>query len=235
MNRIFFLLIVPFFFNGCSTRDINTLDTRRIIFFGDSITELGIKPNGYVTIIRDSLEAMGYRYNVIGAGISGNKVTDLLARIEKDVLSKRPSVVVLYIGINDVWHFEFASRGLTGTSKETFKSGLMALISEIQSIGSKVILCTPSVIGEKNNGSNKYDVMLNDYSMISRRVAKKSNISLCDLRQTFLERLKTQNPSNAEKDIFTVDGVHLNDEGNRLVATTILRTLDGLGLFFPQR
>jgi len=43
---------------------------------------------------------------VIGAGISGNKVPDLQRRLERDVLKKKPTVVFIYIGINDVWHGE---------------------------------------------------------------------------------------------------------------------------------
>ena len=40
---------------------------------------------------------------VIGAGISGNKVPDLEKRLERDVLSKKPTIVVIYIGIRAYW------------------------------------------------------------------------------------------------------------------------------------
>lgn len=207
----------------------------RIIFFGDSITEQGVKPNGYVAILRDTLVALGKKSEVIGAGISGNKVADLQRRLENDVLKKNPSIVVIYIGINDVWHYEFASRGLSGTPKPEFEKGLKEIITRIQSSGSSVILCTPSVIGEKNDGTNKYDAMLDDYSAISRSVAAQSSIPLCDLRSAFVDYLTKNNPANAEKNILTYDGVHLNDTGNRLVAGQILAVFDGLGLFFPQK
>ena len=108
-------------------------------------------------------------------------------------------------------------------------------IAQIQSIGAMVILCTPSVIGEKNDGTNKYDAMLDDYSTISRAVAAQSSIPLCDLRSAFVDYLKKNNPTNAEKNILTDDGVHLNDTGNKFVAAQFLAVLDGLGLFFPQK
>ncbi len=59
----------------------------RVIFFGDSITELGVKPGGYITkIIKEGLEKKGVagQYELIGAGISGNKVYDLYLRLEHE-------------------------------------------------------------------------------------------------------------------------------------------------------
>jgi len=62
----------------------------RVIFFGDSITELGVKPGGYITKIKEGFEKQGVagQYELIGAGISGNKVYDLYLRLEEDVMSK---------------------------------------------------------------------------------------------------------------------------------------------------
>jgi lysophospholipase L1-like esterase len=232
-NVLLFLLLLV---SGCSTRETVMRSSPRILLFGDSITEQGVKPNGYVTILRDTLNTtLGQKIEVIGAGISGNKVSDLQRRLKSDVLEKNPSIVVIYIGINDVWHFEFVSRGLTGTPKPEFEKGLKEIIAQIQSAGAMVILCTPSVIGEKNDGTNKYDAMLDEYSAISRSVAAQSSIPLCDLRSAFVDYLKKNNPSNAEKNVLTTDGVHLNDAGNTFVAGQILSVLDGLGLFFPQK
>lgn len=235
IKNIIALVITMMMFSGCTSREQSLHPSHRILFFGDSITELGVQPGGYVSIIRDSLSSFGLPYEVIGAGISGNKVNDLLDRVEKDVLSKRPTIVVIYIGINDVWHYEFASRGLTGTPKDQFASGLKTLIGTIRSAGALVVLCTPTVIGEKKNGSNKYDAMLEEYSGVSRSVSFETGSSLCDLREAFKDSIEANNPADIEKNILTYDGVHLNDAGNRLVAAQILNVLDGLGLFFPQK
>jgi lysophospholipase L1-like esterase len=220
---------------GCSSNESANGQLRRIIFFGDSITELGVKPNGYVTIVRDSLQTAGINAEVIGAGISGNKVTDLQARMKTDVLEKRPGIVVIYIGINDVWHYQFADRGLSGTPKETFRTVLSEIIAGIQQTGSIVVLCTPSVIGEKNDGTNRWDAMLDEYSDVSREVARERSCAMIDLRNGFLQYLRGNNPDNAEKNILTYDGVHLNDEGNRFVAGEMIDALDSLGLFLPIR
>ena len=78
----------------------------KVIFFGDSITQAGVQPGGYITKV-DSIckaDGKGNNYEFIGAGIGGNKVYDLYLRIEEDVLLKNPDVVIIYIGVNDVWH-----------------------------------------------------------------------------------------------------------------------------------
>ena len=58
----------------------------KIIFFGDSITELGVKPEkyrGYILQLEDMLkkEQKSDQYELLGSGISGNKVYDLYSCI----------------------------------------------------------------------------------------------------------------------------------------------------------
>lgn len=216
---------------GCATSNIASSDQpKRIVFFGDSITEAGAGPNGYVTLIKDSVQRRGSSSEIIGAGVSGNKVEQLLARIDKDVIARKPTCVVVYIGINDVWHWTIGIPGAKGSTKEEFETGLRQVIAKIQAAGSHVVLCTPSVIGEKTDGTNKEDAMLDEYSGISRRVAKETGAVMCDLRKAFMQYLSKNNPENHEKGILTTDRVHLNDAGNRFVAGEMLRVLDEKGM-----
>src|SRR3954466_15837939 len=77
----------------------------KVVFFGDSITEAAVKPHGFITIADSLLNPKGEaNYELIGAGVSGNKVYDLYLRMEDDVISKSPDVVVIWVGVNDVWH-----------------------------------------------------------------------------------------------------------------------------------
>ncbi len=197
----------------------------RIVFLGDSITAGGTGLKGYVTLIKKALTEKHKDLDLefIGAGISGNKVPDLQRRLDKDVLAKKPTVVVIYIGINDVWHGEKDPAG--GTSKDKFEAGLKEIIGKIKNAKARVILCTPSVIGEKADGSNALDAKLDEYSAISRRVAREEKVQLCDLRKAFLEHLKKNNSKNEERGILTNDRVHLNEAGNRFVAEVMLKSL----------
>ena len=193
----------------------------RIVFLGDSITAQGAGPSGFVTLVRKKLVAKGV--TVIGAGIGGHKVPDLEKRLDRDVISKKPTVVVIYIGINDVWH----SIRNNGTPKDKFETGLRSLIKRVNAAGARVILCTPSLIGEKHDGSNPLDKMLDEYSAVGRTVSKDTKTQLIDLRKAFLNHVKKHNTENATKGILTTDGVHLNGKGNVFVAEEMLA---GLGV-----
>ncbi len=197
----------------------------RIVFLGDSITAGGVRADGYVTLIGQGLAQHhgDLGIEIIGAGISGNKVPDCQKRLDRDVLAKKPTIVVIYIGINDVWHW---SRD-AGTTKEDYEAGLRDLIQRCQQAGARVVLCTPSVIGERTDGSNKFDEMLEEYAAISRKVAGEMSCQLVDLRKRFLEHLKLHNADNAERGVLTTDGVHLNAAGNRFVADCIVDVVCG--------
>ena len=197
----------------------------RIVFLGDSITQAGQnRPYGYVRLVRQALAESVPGAEVIGAGISGHKVPDLIRRLDRDVIKKDPTVVVIYIGINDVWH----SLKEKGTDKADFESGLKSIITDIGKAGAKAVLCTASVIGEKTDKTNPLDAMLDEYCDISRAVATEMKIPLIDLRKAFMDYLVVNNSENKEKDILTTDGVHLNEKGNQFVADQMLK---GLGQF----
>lgn len=199
----------------------------RIVFLGDSITQGGDSHDkGYVRLIRKTLNEKhaDLGIEVIGAGISGNKVPDLQRRLEKDVLARKPSIVVIYIGINDVWHGE--KDPARGTMPDAFSSGLKEVIGRCTAVGATVVVCTPTVIGEKKDGGNSLDEKLDQYSDLSRNLAKELKLPLCDLRKAFVDYLKDHNPDNADKGILTSDRVHLNDAGNKFVAETMLGVLE---------
>lgn len=197
----------------------------RIVFLGDSITQAGAEPKGYVSLVRDSLDKnqKNLGITVIGAGISGNKVPDLEKRLDRDVLALKPTKVIIYIGINDVWHGQ--DDPARGTLPDRFESGLAGIVERIRKAGAEVILATPSVIGEKSDGTNKLDSKLDQYSKITRKIAKEKNLGLCDLRKAFIDHLITANPKNKDAGILTSDTVHLNEEGNRFVAAVMLKSL----------
>src|SRR2546423_1714756 len=85
---------------------MTTQKKTRVVFFGDSITEQAVKDSGFIIQIGSMLKDKGLdaQYELVGAGISGNKVYDLYLRMDSDVVMKDPNVVFIYIGVNDVWH-----------------------------------------------------------------------------------------------------------------------------------
>src|ERR1700744_5323311 len=139
--------------------------TQKIIFFGDSITQAAVKPGGYIVRIKEALAQrnLASEYDLIGAGIGGNKVYDLYLRMDDDVLAQNPDIVFVYIGVNDVWHK--ATSG-TGTDIDKFEKFYVAIINKLLDRHIRVILCTPAVIGEKTDFTNQQDGDLNAYSQV---------------------------------------------------------------------
>ncbi len=226
MNNITNKLIWVFIFIGAIVFMSFIRDTRknkRVIFFGDSITEQGAKPGGYISLMKDMLAQQGINnYDLIGAGIGGNKVYDLYLRMQEDVIQQSPDIVVIWVGVNDVWHKSMFG---TGTDADKFEKIYRAIIKELQSNNIKVVLITPTTIGEKSDYTNPQDGDLNKYAQIIRNIAKDLNLPLVDLHAIFHTYEVNNNTANADKGILTVDGVHLNDAGNKLTATEIWKVL----------
>jgi lysophospholipase L1-like esterase len=241
---LIFILII-----GCN--DVNE-GKLKIIFLGDSITEAGVydkkvgieyngelvypEYTGFITFLSQSIPE---KTELVGKGISGDKVSDLLTRYKKDVIDLDPDIVFIYIGINDVWHkYDFG----TGSDIDLYENGLRQIISEIQKIGSRVVLCTPTVIGENHGDftlANEYvehyrdaktmEDMNNDldaFSDVVRKLSSEYNTGLIDLRKVFISYISENNPTNKPSGILTYDGVHLNDLGNKLVADQMINFIN---------
>ena len=197
---------------------------KRIVFFGDSITQAGVQPTGYITKLKQLLteKNIGDNYELVGAGISGNKAYDLYLRMDDDVLSKKPDAVVIWVGVNDVWHKRTSG---TGTDADKFEKFYNAIIKKLKANNIAVFICTPAAIGEKTDFTNELDGDLNKYSEIIRSIAKNNNCSLIDLRKAFLAYNLANNKENKESGILTTDRVHLNEKGNQFVAEEMYKVL----------
>jgi len=231
-RRPYLVLVIALALLPCAYTAARTVPLQkgdRIVFLGDSITAGAGGKDGFITLIQNRLDARhpDLAVQTFNAGISGHKVPNLQARLDKDVLARKPTIVFIYIGINDVWHRRKKPDGTMsgGTPKDKYEAGLKDLIARITKAGARVILCTPTTIGEKSDGSNERDPMLEEYAAISRKVAEETGTQMLDLIKAFIRNLKAHNPEQKDRGILTRDGVHLNPQGNRLVAYGMLEAL----------
>lgn len=196
---------------------------KKIVFFGDSITQMGINKGGYIDRIQTSVneKKLQHKYELVGAGIGGNKVYDLYLRLEDDVLAKKPNVVVIYVGVNDVWH---KTSGI-GTDIEKFEKFYVAIIKKLQAKKIKVIVTTPACIGELKNNANPQDEDLNKYSDVIRRLAATYTCGLVDLRAIWQQYEEKNNKENKVQGLITTDRVHLSELGNQMVADEMMKAL----------
>lgn len=220
-------LIAPAF----ASAEIAVKSGEKIAFLGDSITQGGwSNPAGYVKLVIAGLDANGIKAEPVPAGISGHKSDQMLARLDKDVLSKKPQWMTLSCGVNDVWH---GPRGVplddamaqSGTydekvaSRGTYKKNITAIIDQATAAGVKPVMLTATVIYE--NLDSKENGLLAPYNDFLRQLAKQKKVPMADLYAMFEERIKAENKPNEK--VLTSDGVHMNTEGNKLMAIGVLK------------
>ncbi len=206
----------------------------KIAFLGDSITQAGWgDATGYVKLVMSGLAANGVNAEAIPAGISGHKSNQMLARLDHDVLSKKPQWMTLSCGVNDVWH---AANGVRlddadaaanpgepqkpgERERGTFKKNITAIVDQATAAGVKVVMLTATVLHEKlDNAENAKIAPYNDFLRV---LAKEKKLPVADVNAMFHERIKAAN--TPDKKLLTSDGVHMNPEGNRVMALGVLQ------------
>ena len=228
MKKILILLVVVMV--SC------TSSNKKVVFLGDSITQNAVinsdKFKGFISLLGENVDQ---NIELIGKGIGGDKVSDLLTRYRDDVIKLNPDMVFIYIGINDVWHkYDYG----TGTDIDLYENGLRQIIADLKENGVEVILCTPTVIGE-NKGEftlvNQFkdietmEIMnndLDDYSDVIRKLSREFDTKLLDLRKIFMQYISENNPENKSKGVLTTDGVHLNNLGSKLIANEMIKFIN---------
>ena len=189
-------------------------DGQKIAFMGDSITEAGADPGGYVTLVMRGLEANGVKATSIPAGISGHKSNDMLGRLENDVLNKKPDWMTLSCGVNDVWH------GANGVPLDKYKQNITAIVENCKAAGVKVMILTATMIGEDQpNENNQKLVAYNDFL---RKLAKQKKCLLADLNAE-MQAAIAKAGADKKGNLLTSDGVHMNPAGNVMMATGVLK------------
>lgn len=192
----------------------------RLLFIGDSITDCGRREcpekigGGYPRLVRDYLRAKDPENApvVLNTGISGNKVTDLAARWQQDVLDLRPDVLSVKIGINDVWHGFREAQHAVPLDKyiETYQSILDQLRKTLPQCA--IVLCEPSVISPPAPaGGNE---ALKPYVRAVHDLGKQFGAAaVVEFHQPMLDaiRLRPDIP-------WAPDGVHPGSSGHMLLA-----------------
>lgn len=206
--------------------DTDLADGSRVLFFGDSITAGGVEEGGYVRVAEDALRQFypDRDIEVAGSGVVGDNVGDLRRRLKRDVLDRRPTHVVIFIGVNDVASLG-PGAGSAGDGERRYAEGLTDLATRIAATGASVTICTPGLLGENLQDGSRDNELLERYATAARRVAADLGTGLCDVRADFASYLAGNNSSGEEEGILTVDGIHLTPRGHRLLARTMVRAL----------
>jgi acyl-CoA thioesterase-1 len=202
MKTSFFILAMIFL----TTVQSPQRDSRPVILaFGDSLTAgFGVAPDaGYPPRLQRRLDALGYKFRVVGMGISGDTTSGGLARL-KAALDQKPSIVILELGAND---------GLRGLSIMRMQQNLEAMIKDFQKIGAKVVLAGMTL------PRNYAEAYVKSFEDVFRWLAKQHQLHLIPF---FLEGV-AGNPKYTLDDL-----IHPNAEGYVRVTDIVMKTLEPL-------
>jgi len=210
------VVAVMFLAGVAGAGDIQVESGQKIAFLGDSITAGGNAPLGYLGMVISGLEANGVKATKVPAGVSGHKSNQMLARLQRDVIDKKPDWMTLSCGVNDVWH------GARGVKLEDYKTNITEIVTRAKKAGIKVMILTSTMITEDPKASN--NVKLAAYNAFLVELAKSESCLLADLNADMQKAVAQAVKAGAKPGrILTRDGVHMNPLGNAMMATGLLR------------
>ena len=198
----------------------------KIAFLGDSITLLGSRfESGYVNLVIGGLAVNGVKAVRIPAGVSGNKSNQMLTRLRKDVIGKKPQIMTLSCGVNDVAHRQ------KGVKLEDYRKNITEIVRQAKAAGIRVCIMTATMISE--NSESELNLKLAGYNEFLRELAKAEDCVLIDTNaemQKEVLRLRKIYP-DVKGNLLMVDNLHMNPLGNAVMAKAVLK---GFGLSDEQ-
>jgi lysophospholipase L1-like esterase len=220
MKKLMFVMLAAVL-AGAANAEICIKNGDAIAFLGDSITNQGNKyPTGYVNLVMKGLEICGVSAKKIPAGIGGHKSVQMNARLDSDVISKKPQWMTFSCGVNDVWHDR---KGL-GVPLDKYKTLVSDIFDRCAAAGIEVIVLTATMITEDPEAKeNKKLAAYNDWL---RAEAKRRNLRIADLNaamQAQLAEIRKTDKTLGNK--LTRDGVHMAYDGNCMMAWGVLRAM----------
>jgi acyl-CoA thioesterase-1 len=178
----------------------------KIVAFGDSLTAgFGLSPQqSYPSLLQQRLNADGFAYEVVNAGISGDTSAGGVRRIDWSLEGGNVKFVIVELGANDI---------LRGQPIDAMKKNLSDIIDRAKGKGATVLLA--GMEAPTNSGTD----YRRDVHAAYPEVAKAQGVVLIPF---FLEGVAGIQALNQQ------DGIHPNPEGTKMVADTVYKYLKPL-------
>ena len=209
---------------------------KTILFQGDSITDCSrsrdnesFKGSGYPLRIAGNLgfEYPG-EYKFLNRGVSGNRITDLYARIKSDIINLKPDYLSILIGVNDVWHEIGAHNGVDAEKFEKIYDMLLSEVLEacpeikIMILGPFVTRCTAEGVCWVDNGTDDYfRTEVEKREAAAKRLSEKYRLKFVPLMSKFDEAIKIK-----AEPYWTKEGVHPTEAGHELITREWLKAFE---------
>jgi lysophospholipase L1-like esterase len=190
-----------------------------ILFTGDSITDCGRNREdaknlgfGYAAFAAAQLQLLSAspELKIFNRGISGNRVRDLLGRVQADLLDLKPDIISILIGINDTWRRYDRN---DATNADAFEKDYRTILEKIRSeLDAQVILLEPFLLHVPDD-RHAWREDVNPKIDVVRKLAVEFETELIPLDGIFAEAATT-----APAAFWAHDGVHPSAAGHALIA-----------------
>ena len=195
-------------------------DGEKIAFIGDSITEFGNWPAGYVNMVVKGLELSGAKVEKVAVGHSAETSENMVKRFAKDVVAAKPDWVTISCGVNDVERM--CVKGKKEVDYAKFEKNVRGMLDMAAAAGIRPVLLTPTIRWEDQPDSDQNQQILK-LGAFMKEEAKARGIPVADLNALMRETMKTTPPNGKYR--LTRDGVHMNFAGNAMMARGVLKAL----------
>jgi len=180
-------------------------DPHRVVFLGDSITDLWRLPQFFP----------GKPY--VNRGISGQTTSQMLVRLYADVLDLKPAAVVLLAGTNDI------ARNTGPETLEMIAENIQAVVELSQAHGIKVILCSLTPVSDYTSRKQTAQRPPADILRLNawlRDYAAKGSLTFVDYYSALAD------DRGMLKEGFSDDGLHPNTKGYELLAPVVEKAIE---------
>ncbi len=151
------------------------------------------------------------KLEMINAGISGHTTVNALARIQKDVIAKKPDMVVIMFGMNDVTRIKI----------ENYEKNLRDITQQCLAAGAAVILCSANSVYENPTRPN---AKLAAYANRVQKIASELKLPYVDFFQDWSDLDKKDHTAWM---LLMSETIHPNLNGHKRFAELITQSLSG--------
>ena len=174
----------------------------------------------YVAFI-DALLAAFYPergITVLNTGGSGNRVTDLAARWQTDVLDLTPDWLSIMIGINDVWRQFDDYLNPDQVTIDQYETVYRNLLEQTRKNLKGLVLMTPYYL--ETSLSDPMRKRMDEYSAVVKKLAGEFNAVFVDVQSAF-DKYLAHRPTQS----LCGDRVHPNKSGHMIIARSFLTSI----------
>lgn len=218
------------------SRDFALKSGDRVVFFGDSITEQRLYTSYVQQFVISRYPDLNVKFINSGWGgdtVNGNPCVPCagvgaLARIQRDVVAYKPTVVTLLFGMNDGLYKDFDPDLM-----KTYTDGLSQIIAIIKrETHARIYVMTPTVYDAEMkttwSHTDKYNEVLDRYSEAAKEVARREGLPVIDLHTATTAALSNARKIDKSYTFFGQgDGVHPKPEGHAVMAAEIINAWGG--------